>query len=121
MKFIVDESTGMAVAEYLRTIGHDVIAVSEVMPRADDQNILFEAAREGRVLITNDKDFGELVFRRGKLHHGVLLLRLKDETSSNRVRVVKGILDQHADVLENHFIIATEKHVRIREVQGILE
>jgi predicted nuclease of predicted toxin-antitoxin system len=72
MKFIVDESAGMAIAQYLRGIGHDVVAVAETIPQADDQTILIKAASESRVLITNDKDFGELVFRSGYAHHGVL-------------------------------------------------
>ena len=71
MKFIVDESAGRAVSDYLREIGYDVIAVTEVMPQADDQIILNRGARERRVLITNDKDFGELVFRNGHAHQGI--------------------------------------------------
>jgi predicted nuclease of predicted toxin-antitoxin system len=63
MRFIVDESAGMAVVDYLRAADHDVLAVAEVMPRADDSRILSRALSEGRILITNDKDFGELVFR----------------------------------------------------------
>ena len=69
---------------------------------------------ERRILITNDKDFGELVFRSGKAHHGVLLLRLHDESSASRVRVVKVVLENHADRLAGHFIVATEGRVRIR-------
>jgi len=116
MKFIVDESTGMAVAQYLRAIGHDVVAVTETMPQVDDQTILIKAASEGRVLITNDKDFGELVFRSGYGHHGVLFLRLHDESAANRVSVVKAVLDQYADLLKMNFIVATERRVRIRRL-----
>jgi predicted nuclease of predicted toxin-antitoxin system len=64
MQFVVDESTGSAVVDYLRSLGHDVLAVAEAMPQADDSDILDQAAIEERILITNDKDFGELVFRR---------------------------------------------------------
>jgi len=55
MKFIVDESAGRAVSDYLCEIGYDVIAVTEVMPQADDQIILNRAATERRVLITKYK------------------------------------------------------------------
>jgi predicted nuclease of predicted toxin-antitoxin system len=114
MRFIVDESTGAAVVEYLRGVGHDVLAVAETMPQADDPDILDRAAREGRILVTNDKDFGELVFRSGQAHGGVLLLRLHDESSTNRVRVVMTVLEQHADRLVGCFTVATEGNVRIR-------
>ncbi len=117
----MDESAGRAVSDYLREIGYDVVAITEVMPKADDQIILNRAARERRVLITNDKDFGELVFRNGYAHHGVLLLRLKDESPANRVRIVKAVLEQYAEPLKKHFIVATERRVRIRRSKNINE
>jgi len=106
----------MAIAQYLRGIGHDVVAVAETIPQADDQTILIKAASESRVLITNDKDFGELVFRSGYAHHGVLFLRLQDERAANRVRVVKAVLDQYTGLLKTNFIVATERRVRIRRL-----
>jgi len=75
MECIVVESTGQAVVEYLRTAGHDVLAVAEAMPQADDGDILARAESEARILITNDKDFGALVFRSGQAHQGVVLRR----------------------------------------------
>jgi predicted nuclease of predicted toxin-antitoxin system len=120
MQFIVDESTGTAVVEYLRRLGHDVLAVAEAMPQANDPSILDRAESEGRVLVTNDKDFGELVFRSGKAHQGVILLRLHDESAANRVRVVEAVLGSHADRLSRHFIVATESRIRIRPPTGWL-
>jgi predicted nuclease of predicted toxin-antitoxin system len=114
MKFLVDESTGSAVTEYLRSTGHDVLAVAEAMPQADDSDILARAVVEGRILVTNDKDFGELVFRSGKAHHGVLLLRLHDESPPNRLRVLKSVLEKYSDRLTGCFTVATEIGVRIR-------
>lgn len=116
---MVDESAGMAVVEYLRSVGHDVFSVAETMPHADDLNILNQAASERRILVTNDKDFGELIFRSAKAYHGVILLRLHDESPANRVRVMKGILEQYADRLESHFTVATESRVRIRPLREL--
>ena len=84
------------------------------MPEADDSHILARALSEERILVTNDKDFGELVFRRHQGHHGVVLLRLQDESAANRVRVVEAVLAQYADRLVGHFTVATEGGVRIR-------
>jgi predicted nuclease of predicted toxin-antitoxin system len=114
VRFIVDESTGIAVTEYLRRSGHDVVAVAEITPQALDPDILSRASSEGRILITNDKDFGDLVFRGRKPYPGVLLLRLRNESSANRVRVVKSVLDRYADRLPDHFVVATETNVRVR-------
>jgi predicted nuclease of predicted toxin-antitoxin system len=117
--FIVDESTGTAVVEYLRSHGHDVVAVAEVMPQANDQDIMARATSEGRILVTNDKDFGELVFRRGQAHHGVILLRPRDDNPSNRVRLVEAVLKQYADRAAGQFIVATEAVVRIRPAREL--
>ena len=80
LQFLVDESTGIAVIRFLRDFGYDVLAVAEAMPKAEDLDILARAVSERRILVTNDKDFGELVYRSGQAHHGVLLLRLRDES-----------------------------------------
>ncbi len=68
MKFLVDECTGTSVVACLRGEGHDAVAVVEVMPEADDEEILDRAVAEGRIVVTNDKDFGEMVFRSGLAH-----------------------------------------------------
>lgn len=114
MRFIVDESAGASVASYLRRAGHDVLAVAEIMSQADDEDVLSKAMDEGRILVTNDKGFGELVFRDRKEHSGVVLLRLEDESPANRVRVVQSVVEQHADRLSGRFTVATERGVRIR-------
>ncbi len=116
MRFLVDESAGWAVAEYLRQAGHDILAVAEITPSADDPDILSWATRENRILVTNDKDFGELVFRSGRTHQGILLFRLQDESATNRVRMLAAVLSQYADQLPGRFVVVTETSVRIRPV-----
>jgi predicted nuclease of predicted toxin-antitoxin system len=86
------------------------------MPQADDADILTRATAERRVVVTNDKDFGELVFRSGRAHQGILLLRLRDDSAANRVRVVKSVLDGYGDRLAGHFVVATDNNVRVRPV-----
>jgi predicted nuclease of predicted toxin-antitoxin system len=114
MQFVVDESTGVAVIEYLRNAGHDVVAVCEVMPQGDDRDIMTEAAAAARILITNDKDFGELAFRSGQTYHGVLFLRLHDESPINRVRVVRSVMENYQNRLSGNFVVASEGGIRIR-------
>jgi predicted nuclease of predicted toxin-antitoxin system len=116
---MVDESTGMAVVNYLRSLGYDVLAVAETISQAADSDVLARASSEGRILVTNDKDFGELAFRVGQVHQGVLLLRLQDESPTNCVRVLKAVLEQYAARLPSHFTVATESGVRIRPARSI--
>lgn len=114
MKFLVDECTGTSVVICLRDAGHDVVAVADVMPEADDEEILRYAVSEGRIVVTNDKDFGEMVFRSGWAHRGVVLLRLRDERVENKVWVVKAVLAQVGERLHNRYVVATESGIRVR-------
>jgi predicted nuclease of predicted toxin-antitoxin system len=79
----------------------------------------FEVKVENYILVTNDKDFGELVFRMRKPHKGVILLRLEDERSENKIAVLQRVLESYSDKLVNNFIIVTEKTIRIvKESRG---
>ena len=115
MRFLVDECTGPAVAEWLRSSHHDVFSVYDKARGLDDESIIEKANRENYILITNDKDFGELIFHMRKAHKGVILLRLKDERAENKIAVLRRVLASHSDKLVNNFIIVTEKTARIFE------
>ena len=114
MKFLVDECTGMSVVVYLRDAGYDVLEVAGYMPQATDAEILRCAVNEDRIVVTNDKDFGEMVFRGGRAHRGVILLRLHDERGENKVRVLSNVLAQIGDRLPDCYVVATEIGFRIR-------
>ena len=75
MNFVADESCAGPVIRALREAGHDVIAIAEVAKGATDDQVLARALDEKRVLITEDHDFGELVYARGRSTAGVLLVR----------------------------------------------
>ena len=85
MKFLVDECTGPSVAAWLRDNGHEVFSVYEDARGVEDDIILQKAFEENWVLITNDKDFGDKVYRNGRLHKGVILLRLEDERALSKI------------------------------------
>jgi predicted nuclease of predicted toxin-antitoxin system len=114
MKVLVDVSAGQAVAEAIRQLGHDVAAVRDRDARMPDVDILAWAAAEGRLVVTMDKDFGELVYRSGRPHAGVLLLRLEAARAAEKVRVVTEILTGHADELVGHFSVYHDGRLRIR-------
>ena len=76
MNFLADESCAGPVVRTLREAGHDVVAIAEVARGATDEQVLERALNEKRVLITEDRDFGELVYARGRSSAGVILVRL---------------------------------------------
>ena len=65
-------------------------------------------------MITNDKDFGEKIYRDNLPHKGIILLRLQDERSSNKIDVLKRLLSVHLQRIPNSFVVATETQVRFR-------
>jgi len=112
MRFLVDESTGPRVAEWLSGQGHEVFSVYESARGTDDEMIVQKAYAENWILITNDKDFGEKVYREHKPHHGIVLLRLNDERAQVKIEVLKRLLANYSDRLTEQFVVATEKSVR---------
>lgn len=113
MRFLVDECTGPAAARWLERAGHDVRGVYDDSPGVDDSALLDQALREDRILVTNDKGFGEKIFRDGRLHAGVLLLRLDDERPQNKIAALDRVLQTHGDLLAGHFVVVTERSIRI--------
>lgn len=89
MRFLVDECTGPAVARWLRRQGHKVFSVYEQARGMDDDDVIQKAFAEDWVLITNDKDFGEKVYRERRPHKGVVLLRLENGGGYRRRRFLK--------------------------------
>ena len=112
MRFLVDECTGPAVAQWLRLQGHDVVSVYEESPGVPDEDVLHRAVEDRRILVTIDKDFGEHIYLHNQPHHGVVLLRLQDERSAVKIDVLEKLLRHHADRLEEGFAVVTEQQVR---------
>ncbi len=113
MRFLVDECTGPSVASWLRSLGYDVYSVYDQNPGMSDKDIIEKAHIENRVIITNDKDFGEMVYRIGKTHAGVILLRLEDERSKSKKQILSYIIENYQGEIDNSFIVATEQRIRI--------
>ncbi len=78
----------------------------------DDDDIIQKAFSENWILLTNDKDFGDKIFRDRKSHKGVVLFRLDDERTIAKIKVLGRLLENYIDRLENQFTVATETAVR---------
>ena len=112
MRFLVDESTGPAVARWLRSQGHEVFSIYESARGMDDDDIIQMAFAEARILVTNDKDFGDKVYRERRPHRGIILLRLEDESAHVKIESLQGLLERYPDHLVDQFVVLTEKRVR---------
>ena len=114
LRFLVDVGVGTGVEELLRVHGYDTKTIRSIDPTMDDLAIIRLAHAEGRMVVTMDKDFGELVYHSGTRHAGVLLLRLDDATGEEKRRVVEAILAAHADRMKNSFCVYQKGRLRIR-------
>ena len=112
MRFLVDECTGPAVANWLESQGFEVFSVYHQSPGIDDDEVIQKAFSENWILITNDKDFGEKVFRERRPHRGVIFLRLEDERSAIKIETINILLDNYKDHLRDNFTVVTETKVR---------
>ena len=115
MQFLVDECTGPAVAQWLRGLHHDVFPVFDQGRGMDDDEVMRRAFTENRILVTNDKDFGEKVHRDQQPHRGIVLLRLENEHAENKIAVMQKLLDNHGDRLADQFVVVTETTVRFAQ------
>jgi len=100
------------VARWLRAQKHDDLSVYEEGRGIDDEEVIQRAFAENRILITNDKDFGEQVYRERLPHRGVILLRLSDERPVSKADVLQRLLSVYADRIANQFVVVTETKVR---------
>ena len=114
MNLIADESVDRPVVERLRQDGHDVVSVAELSPSVTDDEILQQANDRGALLVTADKDFGELVFRQGRLHAGVVLLRLAGLPNAAKAEIVAEVFRDRASELLGAFSVISPGVVRIR-------
>ena len=113
MRFLADESCDAAVVRALRAAGYDVNAIVESSRGATDPLVLELALADRRVLITRDKDFGELVFAAGALTSGVLLIRYPPTAQSGLPQAVLDVVAVRQAELLGSFVVIAPSGVRL--------
>jgi len=116
-KFLIDECIGRKLYQALLEKDYDVKFVTEFMKGSTDNEVLTFAEKENRVLITNDKDFGELIFRLKMPSSGVILLRLKNNHAINKINYTLYAIKNFEDKLSTNFIVVSEKQIRVRSLK----
>ncbi len=116
IKFLIDVGVGKGIENYLHEEGYDIKSVRDIDPCLEDEKIIRTAFLENRMVITMDKDFGELVYHSLMEHSGVLLLRLEDATGSKKLKVLKFIIENYSDRIKNCFCVFQNDKFRIRKI-----
>jgi predicted nuclease of predicted toxin-antitoxin system len=114
VRFYWDEGVDRQIVERLRAEGFETHYVAEIAPSISDERVLQEANALGALLVTMDKDFGELVFRLGKLTTGVFLVRLHEFTAAQRADMVAAAVLEHGSELAGAFTVLSPTRLRIR-------
>jgi predicted nuclease of predicted toxin-antitoxin system len=115
LRFLIDVGVGTGIEKYLREEGYDTKTVRDIDPRMEDEEIIRTAVSEDRMVVTMDKDFGELVYHFSMKHCGVLLLRLEDATGTEKLQVVRHIVENYFSQIRNGFCVFQNGRLRIRK------
>jgi predicted nuclease of predicted toxin-antitoxin system len=112
MRFLADESCDFRVVRALRAAGHDVVSIIEAAPGAEDARVIDLAAREQRILIAEDQDFGQLVYATGRPTAGVILLRFVATARVGLPALVVDMAARHGDKLAGRFVVIQPGRIR---------
>ena len=115
MNFVADESVDQQIVARLREKGHSVWYIVETGPGASDKDVLELANRKGAILLTADKDFGEMVFRQRRLTEGVIFIRLAGQSQNRKAEIAVSIIKRHGEELFRAFSVITPGGIRIRK------
>ena len=114
MNFLADENVDRPIVDLIRTDGHSVLSVVEMAPGISDDTVLQLANDNQAMLLTADKDFGELIFRQKRLAAGVVLIRLAGLSPDQKALAVSSAIKAHLEDLPGSFTVITRRTVRIR-------
>jgi predicted nuclease of predicted toxin-antitoxin system len=114
MLLVADESVDFGIIQRLRKKGISVISISEEISGIKDSDVLAIAFKNKCILITEDKDFGELTYRLKLKHYGILLIRLGELPRDERIKLAIELVENHHDELLNNFSVLNKRGVRIK-------
>ena len=116
MRLLADENLPLPLVVRLRAAGHDVAYAIEIAPETEDSRWLDYAWRDGRIAVTSDRDYGDLVFRHREPSRGVVFLRLEALPLEERILRVEAVWGQIESAALGRFITVTTDRVRVRDL-----
>ena len=114
MHIVADESVDFGIVLKLRDFGIEVYSIIESSPGISDELVLEIASGKNLLLITEDKDFGELAYRLKMNHKGILLIRMNDLQRVERLQIIPEIIIKHFAKLQNNFSVLMSNGLRIK-------
>lgn len=118
MLLVADESVDFGIIQLLRKKGLSVISIAEENVGINDESVLKIAIKNQCLLITEDKDFGELTYRLNMKHNGILLIRLGELSRIKRIEYAAQMIQKHFEYLNNNFSVLDKRGMRIKSSQN---
>jgi hypothetical protein len=115
LRWLADECGHAAVVRELRDAGHDVLLTADV-PRRSDHTLAGEASADSRILLTDDKDFGEIVFREGRVTSGIVLIRIPPSRWRLMWPNLRDAISRHGEDLYKFFTVVEEGRIRVTDL-----
>lgn len=115
MKIVADESVDYGIILELRKNGYIVSAIEDSNKGSKDEMVLKISLQENSLLMTEDKDFGELVFRLNKAHIGIVLIRLSGIDLETKNKIILKSLKENFETMKNSFTVISANQTRIRK------
>ncbi len=119
IKFLANVNVEKPLIDFLNEKGFDIKWITNIDKRMPDDRVCEIANSEQRIIITNDKDFGEIIFYQKKIVYGIILLRVKGQNSSEKIILLEKLLENYSDKIINHFVILTKKKFRFIPLEVI--
>jgi predicted nuclease of predicted toxin-antitoxin system len=116
VQFLADESCDLRIVKALRSAGHDVLAVSEISPRIEDSVVIDLAVKQRRIVLTEDKDFGQLVFAHGQKTGGVIFLRFPISARDQITKDLINLVNRQGEKLGGCFVTIQAGRIRISHI-----
>ena len=119
MLWLADECVAAPLVEALRNSGHDVVYIAETAAGFSDADVITLAAQEARLLLTEDKDFGDLIFRRGRPVPGIVLMRVGSENAKLQTLRLAAAISQYGERLFGQYVVVEEARFRARPLWSL--
>lgn len=119
LKFLANVNIEKPIIDFLIEKGIDVVWVAEIDKRMPDIKVCEIANNEKRIILTNDKDFGEIVFLQRMVSRGIVLFRVKGQDVSVKISLIEKLLNKYADKIMGHFVVVTKEKFRCISMEGV--
>jgi len=119
IKLVADVNVEKAIIDYLTKNKYDVKWIPDYDCEILDEELLNLANTQRRILITNDKDFGELTFLQKRISTGIILLRIRGQKAQDKVKLLDKLLQKYSDKLLGHFVVITKNKIRFVPMEEI--